>query len=142
MVIMGPHLGKERDRNLGWVLGGDGDKHSWVKAPLQECGDDKDLTLAKVGTGISDEQFKTLYNKLTKEQTNIKNENYVVPKILEPDVWVEPRIVVEVAADEITVSPTHSAGYALRFPRLVKFRDDKGVGQITTLEEVRGMYGA
>jgi len=49
--------------------------------------------------------------------------------------------VVEVAADEITVSPTHTAGYALRFPRLVKFRDDKGVDQITTLEEVETMVG-
>ncbi|PIS18021.1 hypothetical protein COT54_01540, partial [Candidatus Collierbacteria bacterium CG09_land_8_20_14_0_10_46_12] len=35
----------------------------------------------------------------------------------------------------------HSAGYALRFPRLVKFRDDKSVNEITTLDEVETMYG-
>jgi DNA ligase-1 len=61
--------------------------------------------------------------------------------MLEPDVWVEPRVIVEVAADEITVSPTHSAGYALRFPRMVKFRDDKSAETITTLEEVKTMFG-
>ena len=55
-------------------------------------------------------------------------------------MWVEPKIVVEVAADEITISPTHSAGYALRFPRLVKLRDDKSVGEITKVEEVKEMY--
>ena len=49
-----------------------------------------------------------------------------VEKILVPDVWVVPSLVVEIAADEITKSPTHSSGYALRFPRLVKFREKTG----------------
>ncbi len=94
------------------------------------------VTIAKVGTGISDEQFGELYKKLRKLEIKSPRSEYKVPKILIPDVWVEPEIVVEVAADEITKSPTHTAGYALRFPRLVKFRDDKSVGEITTLEEV------
>jgi DNA ligase-1 len=51
-------------------------------------------------------------------------------------VWVEPRVIVEIQADEITKSPIHSAGYALRFPRLVKFRDDKQLSDITTKNEV------
>ena len=62
-------------------------------------------------------------------------------KTLEPDVWVKPEVVVEIAADEITVSPSHSAKYALRFPRLVKFREDKSVKEITTLDEIEAMYG-
>ncbi len=60
-------------------------------------------------------------------------------KNLEPDVWVEPGLVVEIAADEITKSPAHSSGWALRFPRLIRFRDDKGVGQITEMAEIDRM---
>lgn len=97
------------------------------------------VTLAKVGTGISDEQFGELYGRLKKLEIRSPKPEYKVPKILIPDVWVEPEIVVEVAADEITKSPTHTAGYALRFPRLVKMRDDKSKDEITTLEEVGAM---
>jgi len=43
---------------------------------------------------------------------------------------------VEVAADEMTKSPMHSAGVGLRFPRLIRFRDDKNVSQITTIAEL------
>jgi len=47
---------------------------------------------------------------------------------------------VEIAADEITKSPTHTAGLALRFPRLVKFRDDKDPERATTVSEVKKLY--
>jgi DNA ligase-1 len=99
------------------------------------------MTIAKIGTGLSDEQFKELYAKLKKlEIHNPKLENYVVSESLIPDVWVKPEVIVEIAADEITKSPTHSAGYALRFPRLVKFREDKSVAESTTLTEIKQMY--
>jgi DNA ligase-1 len=132
-VIMGYYkgLGKRSGFELGAFLVG-------IKSG------EKILTLAKVGTGISDEQFKELGERLKKykiESTKCKEFGYEVPKILEPDVWVEPKVMVEVAADEITVSPTHSAGYALRFPRMVKFRDDKSSEQATTLQEVKTMFG-
>ncbi len=146
-VIMGYDLGKGKrsDFALGAFLVG-------VKS-----GEDI-VTLAKVGTGITDKVFGELGRRLKKIIIKMKEADtpgvwepftpgvmgtvtYHVPKALKPDVWVEPRIVVEVAADEITVSPTHSAGYALRFPRLVKFRDDKSVEQITTLKEVETMFG-
>ena len=131
-VIMGYDLGKGKRQKFG------------VGAFLIGIRDgDKILTLAKVGTGISDEQFGELKERLDRYTIapldHIKY-GYVVPKTLEPDVWVAPQIVVEVAADEITQSPTHSAGYALRFPRLVKFRDDKSVEQITELDEVIKMF--
>lgn len=68
----------------------------------------------------------------------VKNEpkEYLVDKDLCPDFWVEPSVVVELAADEITVSPKHTSGYALRFPRLIKFRDDKGPQNTTTVDEL------
>lgn len=103
--------------------------------------DNNILTIAKIGTGLSDEQFRELYEKLHRIEVSQKVDNYKVEKILEPDVWVKGEIVVEIAADEITKSPSHTANYALRFPRLVKFRDDKSVSEITTHTEIEQMYG-
>ncbi|MCV4777083.1 DNA ligase, partial [Escherichia coli] len=65
-----------------------------------------------------------------------------------PSVWVEPVVVIEVLADEITRSPVYAAGrdeagrgYALRFPRLVSFRDlDKRPEDATTVSEIAELY--
>ena len=56
------------------------------------------------------------------------------------DIWVEPKIVVEIKADEISKSPVHTAGLALRFPRLERFRDDKKPEESTTLNELEKMF--
>src|SRR3989344_4341005 len=101
--------------------------------------EDKFLTIAKVGTGLTDEQWKDLKARSTKFETRNQPKEYHVHKSLIPDVWVEPKIVVEIAADNITRSPNHSAGVALRFPRLVRFREDKSVDQATSLVEVQRM---
>jgi DNA ligase-1 len=63
-------------------------------------------------------------------------------------VWVEPAVVIEVLADEITRSPLYTAGasdsrpgYALRFPRLVSFREaDKQPEDATTVAEIVELY--
>ncbi|MBI5884589.1 ATP-dependent DNA ligase [archaeon] len=82
-------------------------------------------SIAKIGTGFSEEQLKQLYSMLSKIKSKEKPKN--VDSVLEPDEWVEPKYVIEVLADEITRSPIHTAagGLALRFPRLIKFREDK-----------------
>jgi DNA ligase-1 len=54
---------------------------------------------------------------------------------------VEPRIVLEVAFDIVQPSARHKSGYALRFPRIVRIRDDKPVAEIDTLEAVRRLAG-
>lgn len=94
-------------------------------------------TIAKIGTGLSDVQWKELYDRCQKLALKQPPKSYIVPDQLVPDVWVRPSLVVEIAADEITNSPTHSAEKALRFPRLVKFRDDKKPEQATSLKEFR-----
>ncbi|MGZ5476347.1 MAG: ATP-dependent DNA ligase [Thermoanaerobaculia bacterium] len=53
---------------------------------------------------------------------------------------VEPRIVLEIAFDRIQESKRHKSGYALRFPRIARIRDDKTVEQISTIDEVRRIY--
>lgn len=53
---------------------------------------------------------------------------------------VQPMVVLEIAFDRIQESKRHKAGYALRFPRIVRIRDDKSVDQISTIDEVRRIY--
>ena len=50
---------------------------------------------------------------------------------------VEPTVVLEVTFDRVQPSNRHKSGYALRFPRIVRLRPDKTVGEIDTLETVR-----
>lgn len=99
------------------------------------------VTLAKIGTGLSDDQWRELYTRTEEIQKNPPAQRWSIdiPDNLMPDVLLAPSLVVEVAADEITKSPLHTAGVALRFPRLVKFRDDKSVQDITTKKELGGI---
>jgi len=92
-------------------------------------------TVSKVGTGITDIVLKELNTRLKKLAVKEKPKEY-----LAPDYWVIPSVVVEIAADEITKSPKHTAGLALRFPRLIRFRDDKSPDQATTLKELQSLY--
>ena len=93
-----------------------------------------------MGTGLTDEQFKELNKRLSKIRTEKKPKGYKVDKNLEPDYWVEPKQIVEIAADEITKSPNHTVGLALRFPRLIKFRDDKSLKETTDLKEIKRLF--
>jgi DNA ligase-1 len=53
---------------------------------------------------------------------------------------VEPKIVLEVAFNNVMESDRHESGYALRFPRIVRIRDDKPVSEIDTVERVRELF--
>ena len=119
---------------------------------------DKYLTIAKIGTGLKDEEWRQLKVKSEKLKVAKKPLSYDVDKLMECDVWISPKIVVEIKADEITRSPVHTAGrklkasksgsayevdvagYALRFPRLVRFREDKTQEEATTLKELHKMF--
>ena len=54
---------------------------------------------------------------------------------------VRPEVVLEVTFDIVQPSARHKAGYALRFPRIVRVRDDKPVSEIDTLARVRQLAG-
>src|SRR3989338_8728834 len=102
----------------------------------------KDLfvTVAKIGTGLTDEEWRELKVKSQILKVKEKPKNYLVDKLAECDIWITPKIVVEIKADEITKSPTHTAGLALRFPRLERFRDDKNPQEVTSLKELEKIY--
>ena len=126
-IVMGYYfgIGKRVEFGLGAVLVGVRDEKNEVIK-----------TITKIGTGLTDEQLKEMKTRVDVVATDIKPKNYDVPKGLIPDVWAEPEVVIEIAADEITTSPSHTAGVALRFPRLIKFRDDKSWQEATSLTEV------
>ena len=53
---------------------------------------------------------------------------------------VEPKIVLEVAFNNMMQSDRHESGYALRFPRIVRLRPDKAPQEADTIERVREIY--
>jgi DNA ligase-1 len=106
-------------------------------------------TTCKVGTGFTDKHLNDFYSSL--ERHRIKRKHARVDTSMENmDVWFEPKIVIEVIASEITLSPSHTAGInsirhgyglALRFPKFTgKIRDDKNPEDSTTVEELILMY--
>ncbi len=131
-VVMGYYVGKGKRQKFG--LGA-------FLVGIKDNDNAKIWTIAKVGTGLSDVQFGELYQRLQECISRKIDESYVVDKSLYPDVWVAPRMIVEIAADEITKSPVHSSGYALRFPRLVRFRDDKELAETTSTKELLEIAG-
>ena len=107
---------------------------------------DEFVSISKLGTGLSDEGWLDLHKQLSRLEVGEKPAR--VNSILVPDVWLQPELVVEVLADEITPSPRHTAGmvgdqpgFALRFPRIVSFRSaDKKPEDATTVREIREMF--
>ena len=100
------------------------------------------VTAAKIGTGLTDDEWRRLKKESDQHAIKTKPEEYEVHKLMHCDVWVKPKIVVEIKADELTKSPTHTAEYALRFPRLERFRTDKKPEDATSLNEYRKMFEA
>lgn len=100
-------------------------------------------TIAKVGSGFTEEEMKKFSEELGKIKTAKPPAD--LDYKMEPDFWVKPKIVVEIAYDNITKSPVHTCGeeegkgFALRFPRLVRVRDDKGPYDVTTTKEIKEM---
>jgi DNA ligase-1 len=109
--------------------------------------EDRFETVAKIGTGLKDEDWKDLKHKCDTLKVKEEPKNVVCVKELYPDVWVNPEIVCRIRADEITISPLHSAarteskqGYALRFPRFMGYRPDKSATEATTIKEIEHLY--
>lgn len=105
-------------------------------------------SLCKLASGFTDAQLADLDTRLKPLARLEKPAG--VESGLTPDVWLEPKVVMEVRGAELTLSPVHraawgrvkpDAGLAMRFPRFEKYRDDKGPSDATTVEELVEMYG-
>jgi len=105
-------------------------------------------SICKVGTGFTDESLDQLYQILSNKVILKKNSRVVSE--MEADVWLEPELVLEVVASEITLSPIHKTGlnlvrkdtgFALRFPKFTgKIRYEKAVEDASTHDEVLALY--
>ncbi len=134
LVVLGYDLGKGKraDFGIGAALLG-----------VYDSKNDKYLTISKMGTGLTDEEWKILKESLggarDKLRAKSKPDYYEVAREMECDMWVEPKIVLEIRSDEITVSKLHTSGYGLRFPRLEKFRPDKKPEDATSVVEIENI---
>lgn len=138
LVVIGAFFGKgRRTGKYGTLL-------------LASYNADRDIfeSICKVGTGFTDENLDQFYQILQDKVTLKKN-----PRIesgMEPDVWFEPELVIEIVASEITLSPVHmtakdairsGSGLALRFPKFTgKIRMEKAAEDASTDQEVIALY--
>lgn len=140
LVVVGAYVGKgKRTGSYGGFL-------------LASYNDDTGEyeTTCKIGTGFSDEDLVSLYNKLKPTEISrpkpfyiydTKNSNAV------PDVWLEPTTLFEVLTADLSLSPIYKAshleygkGISLRFPRFIRTREDKGVEDATTSSQIAEFY--
>ena len=92
--------------------------------------DGKLIPLSRVATGFSDEQLAEVYGLLR---------DTVIAKSGK-EVTFEPSLVFEVGYAELQASTNYDGGFALRFPRFIRIRDDKDLTDIETIESIRDRY--
>ena len=137
VVLLGYYGGKGKRAEFGAGA---------LLAGVYDSDRDEFVTISKLGTGLSDEGWREIHARVNSLEVSDKPAR--VNSILIPDVWLQPEVVVEVLADEITPSPRHTAGkdgdktgFALRFPRIVAFRsEDKKPEDATSVREIREMF--
>ena len=138
LIVIGAYFGRGRRTGLyGTLLLG-------TYTPQK----DNFPSICKVGTGFTDESLDQLYQILSNNVTLKKNSRIISE--MEADVWLEPELVLEIVASEITLSPIHktgldlirkNSGFALRFPKFTgKIRYEKAVEDASTVEEVLALY--
>jgi len=94
-------------------------------------GDDDELkSVAHVATGLDDETLEQLTKLMEKYKKYDKGTK----------IFVEPKIILEIAYSEIVKSPEYEAGYSLRFPVVKRIRNDKGIDDINTVESLKSMF--
>ena len=127
---------KPEDKDFDLVITGaewgTGKRAGWLTSFDVSCRNNGELLeIGKVSTGLKelagdDLSFGEMTDMLEKLVVGVDGRH----------IKVKPEIVVTVKYQDIQKSPTYSSGYALRFPRITRLREDRGVDDIATLEEV------
>ncbi|MCD7449099.1 tRNA ligase [Datura stramonium] len=108
-------------------------------------------SICKIGTGFSEAMLEERSSSLRSKVIPKPKSYYRYAETINPDVWFEPIEVWEVKAADLTISPVHRAaqgivdpgkGISLRFPRLMRVREDKTPEQASSAEMVADMYNA
>jgi DNA ligase-1 len=131
---------------------------SWVKLKRELATLDVVVTSVEYGHGkrvsvLSDYTFAVrdgerlvnigkAYSGLTDKEIASMTEWFLTHTLADHGFWreVKPKIVLEVAFNAIMRSDRHASGYALRFPRILRVRDDKPPEEADTIERVREIY--
>ncbi len=104
-------------------------------------------TVCKLGSGFTDEDLAKVTEDLMKLKVEQRPKD-VISKMT-PDVWIQPTKVYEIQGADLSTSPIHTCaldeikkdtGIAIRFPRFIRFRDDKNPDQATTTSEIINAY--
>ena len=131
MVKLKPEL---RDFDLAIVGAeyGSGKRAGWLTSYIVACRKDGQfLEIGKVSSGLKE---KTGGDTTYEEMTQL-----LKPLIIEEHgkvVRVKPKVVVSVNYQNIQPSPEYTSGYAMRFPRITRYRPDRGVLDIASLDEI------
>ncbi len=108
-------------------------------------------TICKIGTGFSEVDLETLSKALEPHLIEAPRSYYKYPEGMAPDLWFDAKLVWEVKAADLSISPTHKAamglvdpnkGIALRFPRFLRSREDKEPEMATNAHQVADFYNA
>jgi DNA ligase-1 len=131
---------------------------SWVKLKRELATLDVVVTSVEYGHGkrvgvLSDYTFAVrdgerlanigkAYSGLTDKEITAMTEWFLAHTLVDHGFWreVEPKIVLEVAFNAIMRSDRHASGFALRFPRILRIRDDKPPEEADSIERVREIY--
>ncbi|KAF3614036.1 DNA ligase 1 [Capsicum annuum] len=108
-------------------------------------------SICKIGTGFSEAMLEERSASLRSKVIPKPKSYYRYGETINPDVWFEATEVWEVKAADLTISPVHRAaqgivdpgkGISLRFPRLMRVREDKNPEEASSAEMVADMYNA
>jgi DNA ligase-1 len=117
---------------------GEGKRSAWFASFIVAVRDSETgeyVEIGRVGTGLKEKEEEGVsFQKLT---------DLLLPLVLKDtgkEITVKPFVVIEVNYEEIQASPSYSSGFALRFPRFMKLREDRSPEEISTLEDVRKLY--
>jgi DNA ligase-1 len=115
---------------------GTGKRSGWLTSFALACRKAGNfLEIGKVGTGVKElEEEGVSFDELTKK---------LKPLIIAEEgkvVRIKPEVIIEVHYEEIQKSPTYTSGYALRFPRFVRLREDKALSDVSDIKLVEELY--
>ncbi len=114
---------------------GTGKRAKWMGSFVLSCRrGDEFLECGMMGTGIKEKGEGVTFDDLTKQLKPF------IEKEKGKSVRIAPKVVVEVAYEEIQKSPNYSSGYALRFPRLIKIRTDKSPKDADDTGRIEKLY--
>lgn len=127
LVVVGVNMGEgRRARQYGTLI---------VAARNEDTGTLD--AVSRVSSGMDDEKAEWFLKNLVvipKPPINVRCGET-------PDKWIEPAVVLEIIGDEITDSSNTVVGFSIRFPRIIRIREDKNPDDITTVGEIQEMRG-